>query len=265
MSEPSMSEPSKSEPVPDTRGDAWRRLRLIGAPRFTKANVLVTVLAVTLGFALATQVQQTQGAGLESLTQPELLRVLDDVSQRSARLDAQLAELQRNRDALRSGVDTSAAALQQAQDQVDRLGILAGTVPATGPGIAVSISDPDSKVTAVYLLDIVQELRNAGAEVLQVGGVRVVASTFFDDEGTAVYADNVQVQRPLTILAIGDSATLSAAMSIPGGVIDSVSQRGAVATVSIRDHIEIRAVHTLVRPRFAKPVPAANPAGSSTS
>ncbi len=83
-----------SEPVPDTRGDAWRRLRLIGAPRFTKANVLVTVLAVTLGFALATQVQQTQGAGLESLTQPELLRVLDDVSQRSARLDAQLAELQ---------------------------------------------------------------------------------------------------------------------------------------------------------------------------
>ncbi len=70
---------------------------------------------------------------------------------------------------------------------------------------------------------------------------------------------------PLTILAIGDSATLSAAMSIPGGVIDSVSQRGAVATVSVRDHIEIRAVHTLVRPRFAKPVPAANPAGSSTS
>ena len=97
-----------TEPAADTRGDARRRLRRIGAPRLTKANVLVTILAVTLGFALATQVQQTQEAGLESLTQPELLRVLDDVSQRSARLDAQLGELQRNRDALRSGVDTSA-------------------------------------------------------------------------------------------------------------------------------------------------------------
>jgi uncharacterized protein YlxW (UPF0749 family) len=253
-----------TERAADTRGDAWRRLRRIGAPRLTKANVLVTVLAVTLGFALATQVQQTQEAGLESLTQPELLRVLDDVSQRSARLDAQLGELQRNRDALRSGVDTSAAALQQAQDQVDRLGILAGTVPATGPGIALTISDPGSKVTAVHLLDIVQELRNAGAEVIQVGGVRVVASTFFDDEGTTVYADNAPVERPLTILAIGDSATLSAAMSIPGGVVDSVSQRGGVATVSIRDHIEIRALHTVIPPRFATPVPAATATASPT-
>ena len=116
----------------------------------------------------------------------------------------------------------------------------------------------------MYLLDIVQELRNAGAEVIQVGGVRVVASTFFDDEGTTVYAYNTPVERPVTILAIGDSATLSAAMSIPGGVVDSVSQRGGVATVSVRDHVEIRAVHTVVPPRFAKPVPAATATATPT-
>ena len=86
----------------------------------------------------------------------------------------------------------------------------------------------------MYLLDIVQELRNAGAEVIQVGGVRVVASTFFDDEGTTVYADNAPVERPLTILAIGDSATLSAAMSIPGGVVDSVSQRATPSNTTVR-------------------------------
>jgi uncharacterized protein YlxW (UPF0749 family) len=245
-----------------SRGEAWQRLSRIGAPRLTKANALVTVLALALGFALATQVQQTQAAGLEALSQPDLLQVLDDVSQRSARLDAQLGELQRNRDALRSGVDTAAAALQQAQDQVDRLGILAGTVGATGPGISVVISDPQARVTSVYLLDIIQELRDAGAEVIQVGQVRVVAETAFDDEGADLVADGTVLNRPITILAIGEAATMSAAMSIPGGVVDTVRQRGGVAVVTIRDRVDIDALHTLVPPRHATPVP--QPAPSTT-
>lgn len=245
-----------------SRGEAWRRLSRIGAPRLTKANALVTILAVALGFALATQVQQTQAAGLEALSQPDLLQVLDDVSQRAARLDTQLAELQRNRDALRSGVDTAAAALQQAQDQVDRLGILAGTVRATGPGISIVISDPQAKVTSVYLLDIIQELRDAGAEVIQVGKVRVVAETAFDDDGPVVSAGGIELNRPITILAIGEAATMSAAMSIPGGVVDTVRQRGGVAAVTLRDRVDIDALHTLVPPRHATPVPQPVPSTS---
>ena len=56
------------------------------------------------------------------------------------------------------------------------LGILAGTVAAEGPGIVVTIDGVDD---AALLLDTVQELRDAGAEAIQLGDVRVVASTYF--------------------------------------------------------------------------------------
>src|SRR5512132_2730365 len=157
----------KNDPTPPPAGtptpssaSPWRRLARAGAPRSTKAQVLGAVLALALGFAIATQVQQTQESGLESMRQDDLVRVLDDVSQRSTRLDEQVRELQAQRDALTSGANTSQAAIDQATKQLEALRVLAGTAPAQGPGIKVTIADPSQKVTSAMLLDLLQELRD---------------------------------------------------------------------------------------------------------
>ena len=54
------------------------------------------------------------------------------------------------------------------------LGILAGTKPAEGPGISLRIDDPRSQVDAAQVLDTIEELRDAGAEAIQLGNVRVM-------------------------------------------------------------------------------------------
>ena len=45
----------------------------------------------------------------------------------------------------------------------------------------MTITDPEGEIERGALLDTVQELRDAGAEVIQVGPVRVVAQTCFTD------------------------------------------------------------------------------------
>ena len=55
-------------------------------PRATRANAFAALLAIVLGFAIATQVQQTNQSGLEQLREDELVRILDDVSQEQDRL-----------------------------------------------------------------------------------------------------------------------------------------------------------------------------------
>ena len=57
---------------------AWRRVYLMARPRATRANAFALLLACLLGFAIATQVRQTQAQGLEDLRQDELVRILDD-------------------------------------------------------------------------------------------------------------------------------------------------------------------------------------------
>ena len=221
----------------------------------TRGNLLATGLTLCLGFAIATQIQQTQETGLTSLRQDELVRVLDDVNQRSSRLDQQVRELEAQREVLTSGANTAAEAAAQAQKRLDQLSILAGTAPARGPGIALTISYPSGAVRGPVLLDVLQELRDAGAEVVQVGGVRVVAGSFFTDAGTSVTLDGQPLSRPFVFLAIGDPKTMASAMQIPGGIVDTARRLGANAVIEERGTVEITALHTPKAPRYAQPVP----------
>ncbi|HRW40088.1 MAG TPA: DUF881 domain-containing protein [Microthrixaceae bacterium] len=234
----------------------------MGAPRLTRANLLATLLTVALGFAIATTIQQNQIAGLGGLRQDELVRLLDDVTQRSNRLDNQVRELEAQRDTLKSGADNAAAAVAQAQRRLDQLAILAGTVPARGPGIRLTITDPDNKLRAAMLLDVLQELRDAGAEVVQFGSVRMVAESSFSDAGSAVVADGQTLPRPFVILAIGDPQTLAKAMDIPGGIVATVRRQGGSATVEQVPALTITAVREARTPTVAKPVaePTTTPA-----
>jgi uncharacterized protein YlxW (UPF0749 family) len=233
---------------------AWGRLLTMGRPRATRANLLVLLLAVVLGAAIAAQVQLTNERGLTELSQTDLVRVLDDVSLRSSRLDQQVRELESTRDRLQSGTGTSAEALEQAQKRLDTLGILAGTVGAEGSGITLRISDPDNQVSGPVILDLIQELRDGGAEVIDVGGVRVVASSFVGDSGGEITIDGRPVERPFVIKAIGDSKTLASAMTIPGGIVESVRQKGANATVTESDSVEITSTHEPTDLTHAQPV-----------
>ncbi|WP_324144330.1 DUF881 domain-containing protein [Intrasporangium sp.] len=223
---------------------AWRRLFRMGRPRTTKANVLGALLAVALGVGIATQVQLTNERGLSELSQSDLIRLLDDISARSNRLDEQVRELEERKEALLSGTDSSGEALELAQQRADTLGILAGTLPAQGPGITVSISDPDRQVSGPVILDLIQELRDAGAESIDVGGVRVVASSFVGDAAGDLSVDGRSINRPVLVKAIGDPNTLASAMTIPGGIVETIRQKGGSASVNESRSLAITSTHT---------------------
>ncbi|MEJ2579994.1 MAG: DUF881 domain-containing protein, partial [Kineosporiaceae bacterium] len=129
---------------------------------------------------------------------------------------------------------------------------------AQGPGIQLVISDPEQQVEAATLLDVVEELRDAGGEAIQVGTARVVADTaFVDDTGGIAVGGSVQ-HFPLTLLVIGDPQTLTAALNIPGGVLDNLRQDGATGIVTQKDTVNITALLPTKAPQYARPAPSAN-------
>ena len=263
---PERQAPTVRPAQPSVEGrPAWTRLGRMGKPRLTRAQLLGTVLTLALGFAIVTQVQQTQDSGLESMRQEDLVQVLDDVSQRSSRLEDQVRELQAQRDALKSGAGDSQAALSQAKQRLDTLQMLAGTAQAQGPGIRLTINDPDGKVTSALLLDTVEELRDAGAEAIQVGPSRVVAQTWFGTQDGHLVAEGVPLTRPYVVLAIGAKDTMASAMNIPGGIVETLRSQGASATVDQVDTVHVDALQTPRTPRYAQPVPQRTSPSSTSS
>jgi uncharacterized protein YlxW (UPF0749 family) len=231
--------------------------------RFSKAQLLVAVLVAALGFAIVVQLRQTEQQGLATLRQSDLVRILDDVGDRRDRLAAEASDLESQRRELTDVRTGDQAALDAARSRATTLGILAGTVAAKGPGVEVYITDPGATVRAATLLDLVQELRDAGAEAIQIGAARVVASTAFTDITDGVAVDNLVLTAPYTVRAIGDGQTMATALEIPGGVIASMPE-GAHATVATRDEVEVTALHAMPDPAYARPAATPTPQASGS-
>ncbi|MDT0215062.1 DUF881 domain-containing protein [Rothia sp. ARF10] len=249
-------------PYPGTPGPAdsseraWRRLGLAARPRPTKANVLATLLAIGLGFAIAAQVRQTSIEGLEDLREDELIRILDTVDQDGTRLAEEIQTLRFSRDRLQSDTTSLTESRSAAQQRLDSLAILTGTAPARGPGIVLTIRDPEFGVTAPMLLDTLQELRDAGAEAVEINDVRIVANTYFTDGEGGIAISGKDVSAPYVITAIGDGSTLASAMEIPGGVTNTVRSVGGEASIETKDEVTVSALQSVSEPQYARPIPS---------
>mgnify|MGYP001191490989 CR=1 FL=1 len=220
--------------------NAGRRLLDLLAPRRSRGQLVAGLLCVLVGFAVVAQVRSNQrDTTFATARQDELVGVLADLSQRSERLRGDLRELEETKADLERDAQGETA-LREARRRADTYGLLAGTVPAEGPGIELVIHDPSRRVRAVHLLDALQELRDAGAEVIQVNRLRVGTRTYFaDTPDGGVQAEGAPLTAPYRFLAIGDAHTMTTALNIPGGVVRTLQDVGASAAITRRDKIEI--------------------------
>ena len=240
--------------MPVSTRHAWRRLGRLVGPRVSPGNLLAALMTVVVGFALVAQVQNADTAGLEELSETDLVALLDDVTERADTLEDEIRLLESDKRALEQG--SGAEAAQAAEARLQSLQILAGTVPVEGPGITMTVDTPKGDFTPTMMIDAMQELRNAGAEAIQIGPVRVVSDTWIGLADGELIVEGQLVEDPFRIIAIGDPHTLSGAMAIPGGFSDSV--RGIEGQVQIveRDTLVIDALHQSQEPQYARPVPS---------
>lgn len=220
-----------------------------------RRQVVVGVLLAVLGFAAVVQVRSTRSdVDFSGQRRDDLIELLDSLSAASERTQTQIDELDRTQNILLSSSERRQAALSETRTRLEVLEILNGTVAATGPGITVTIQDPDSAVTAASLLNGIEELRDAGAEAIEVNDtVRVVASTAFTESDGVVTVDGVEVRPPYLIDAIGSSHTLSEAVVFPGGLSDEVEQLGGHVSVDEADTVTVGALHVVHSPEYSRP------------
>jgi uncharacterized protein YlxW (UPF0749 family) len=251
-------EASAAGPEEPAAQGAWAVLGRALRPRMTRAQVLAGVLCAMLGFALVVQVRQAAGADLSSMRQQDLVRILDEVTNRGDALATEQADLTRERDQLLSGSDRRQAALDALRRSAETQGILTGRLPAEGPGVVVTLTEPNGengRIKPVTMLDVLEELRNAGAEAIELNGERVTASSAFTGTPGAVVLDGVTLSSPYVWFAIGEPDTIDTALQIPGGAMAQVRNNRAAGEVERRDTIQITALRVLPDPVYATPVP----------
>lgn len=243
-------------PAPAVQANGRRRLRAaLWPPRLSRGQLVVALLLFSLGLALAIQVRSTNDhSQLRGARQEDLVRILDELDSRQQRLQQEKAQLEQSLAQLENSSNQAKEAQEQTRKKVTELGILAGTVKATGPGIVLTVDDPQGQVKADMLLDTLQELRAAGAEAIQINDVRVVVDTYFTDvTGGGVQIDGKKVSQPYRFTVVGNPQDLTPALNIPGGVVRTLESHQARATIVQQQKVVVDALTELRPPLYAKP------------
>lgn len=222
-------------------------------PRLTRAQLIVALLLFILGLGLAIQVRSTSdSSALRGARQEDLVRILDELDNRSQRLTDEQRRLEGQKTELANSSDQAEEARKQTVEKEQQLGVLAGTVAAQGPGINLTIDDPTHSVEADKLLDTIQELRAAGAEAIQVNDVRVVADSYLSDVRGGVEIDGKRVMQPFRFKVIGKPEDLEPALNIPGGVVQTLEKEQAKVSVTRERKIIVNALREAQRPDYAR-------------
>jgi uncharacterized protein YlxW (UPF0749 family) len=239
---PAEPDEQAAEPAPSTRGTTPS-----GGRRWNRvvSGIVTAALTLALGFGLVVQIRSTGEAEERTgATQEDLVRILDELDAREQQLRQQLTEREQAVEKLSDGRSQSGSALAEAQRRAEAIGILTGTLPARGSGIRLVIQDPEGAVSTAVLLDAIQELRGAGAEAIEVDGVRVVVSSDVGGTPGELTVDDRSLKAPYDIVAIGPPTDLEVALNVSGGVVADVARAGGTATVTRSDELSI---DTLVR------------------
>lgn len=221
----------------------------------SRSQLIVAILCAALGFAIVVQVRQSQTDTLSTLRQDELVRLLDEVTTETHNLVTELETAKTMRDELLSSTDKERAALDSAKKRATVQGILAGTLPVEGPGITITISNTD-QVGAKEMINLLEELRNAGAESIQLNDIRLVADSWFSGSAGELVVDGNRLKQPYEWKAIGSAQDLEVAVDISGGAAPQIRKTGATVSIERETLVTIDAVKLVKEPNYATPVPS---------
>jgi uncharacterized protein YlxW (UPF0749 family) len=244
-----------AEPAEITRG----RLRA-SVLHPGRGQILAAVILFVVGAAGVMQIKSNAaGDTYASARREDLIQLLDGLSEESRRLEGEIAQLEQTRSNLQSGADTQRVARDEARKHFDELSILAGTAAAQGAGIRMRIADPKAAVDSGVLLDAVEEMRDAGAEVIEVNNtIRVVGSTWFGADDRGLVIDGKPVGRPITFEVIGDPNSLEEAARFRGGIVSEITgpKIGGQVQIERESRLVIESLHTTRENQYARPASA---------
>ncbi len=217
----------------------------------------LTLAAVTflLGLLVVIQLQaQTVSTGLETQSSQDLTLLIANLNTHNDQLRGDVADIGRQLDALTASRARGETSLGQLRADVERVRSWAGLDPVSGPGIRVVLF---GGVPAGAVSDLLNELRNAGAEAIGIGGVRVVAGTVVAGPVGGLSIENTALGPRIEVLGIGNPAALTGALTRSGGLVGLLEATYAEVIVEVTplDSIDLPATDLALVPTLAKPRP----------
>lgn len=192
-------------------------------------NSTITVLSLVITFVMVIQVRSFEG--IDTLLRDQKSNVFQEImilKQKNESLESEVLSLERTIKQL----EDQNLALEAVSGEIEKYTKLSGAQSIFGPGVKINF---DSNVSTFWMIDIVNELLNSGAEAIAVNGIRLTNRTIgFDTlpQGQILLNGSI-LTLPYQIDVIGEPNVIVELMELKGGIVDRLIQQFPGTKVSI--------------------------------
>jgi uncharacterized protein YlxW (UPF0749 family) len=217
------------------------------------AQISLFGVALMVGMLLVGQLRsQARPIELNSLTAQDLSALIETLSSRNSDLRAALLDASAQVRDYQLGGDRGESAVTVAREDLERINAFAGLIPVKGPGVTLEI---EGSLDAIAVNDLINELRNSGAEAIAVDGVRITARSVAVRGTGALFIDGVEIGRQFAMQAIGSREGLLNSLNRPGGIISQLELFVAASIVATQEErLELPGTRQDLAPKIARPV-----------
>ena len=218
------------------------------------------IMAITLGivcfvlvlviFIQFRTVDETNISGIEKMQEIELKEALSQWKTKYEEANEKLESTNAKISEYKNTTQSNEQSTKLLEEELKNANMLLGKTDVEGEGIEVIITDGyktetngdrvSVKVSAIDLIQAVNELVKAGAESISINDERVVNMTDIVEIVSKYILVNSQVvSTPYTIKAIGERTYLQSALGIKNGYIDQMAADGKNVSVEAKRNIKI--------------------------
>jgi uncharacterized protein YlxW (UPF0749 family) len=200
--------------------------------RARRSQLTIAAVAFLLGLLVVVQLRaQTAGSALQNRSAQDLTNLVGNLNTQNDRLRSEVDSLQKQLGELQSDHASGATSVGQIQADLGRIRAWSGLDAVEGRGVTIVVS---GEIDAAAVDNLLNELRNAGAEAMAVEDVRVVASTTISGVPGALDVDGFLLRNPFVIRAIGRPETLVGSLTRAGGIIAQLAATNPAATIDLQ-------------------------------
>lgn len=191
---------------------------------------VVCIVLLAVMFMQFKTIEETDITAIENMRETELRTAISEWKTKYEETVEKLAESRKSIKEYQEKVEKNEEASSLIDKDLKESNMLLGKTNVYGEGIIITLTDnSEYKITYSHLIELINELRYAGAEAISINDVRVTNMTEISQPGDGIMYLNseTRVGSPYVIKAIGNQTYLSSTLSLKdSGFIDQYRARG---------------------------------------
>ncbi len=228
-------------------------------------SITLGIMCFLLTIAICVQIRTTNLANStvsQTLSDNELRDQVLKMKERYDNTYREIENAQKELEKIRLTATQNDKTAEAKEQELKENNMILGNTDVTGDGVEIVLEDAKASNTSLNLSAqlihysdiqlVVNELKNAGAEAIEVNGQRLVATSAITCEGNIIKINNERIGSPFTIRAIGSQELLYGGLSRIGSILDVIRDGGNTANITKVDDITIPKYSGVISYKYLK-------------